>query len=124
MYERFSETAAAAVKTAVSAADALKCPEVLPDHLLLGIITTDDHIRSQLASVVTADEITRRLSQTRQPAETAAASSPAFKRILAYAAENAEKQRLPIQTAHLLAAILREGHSWSATTLTLRGLVL
>jgi len=102
--------------------------EIEPSHLLLGILRGDAALRTRILGKTTLDELRAELPHLAGPSKTATLSdapiSEASKRVMAFAAEEADMACSPgIAPEHLLAGLLREGTP-AAEVLEKRGITL
>ena len=113
MFERYSEKARRTIFWARSESIQLGTSEISPEHILLALFR-----EGTLADTLTAEiqgSIRREIEETHAPQEKQRQSSPdvplshSAKRVLAYAAEEAERMNHTwIGTEHLLVGLLRE----------------
>ncbi len=125
MFERYTEKARRAIFFAHYGASQTGSPYIETEHLLLGTL----HESPQLVSFP-VDTIHEQIQRTALKREKVSASadlplSNESKRVLAYAAEEAERLRhRHIGTEHLFLGLLREGNSRAANLLNERGITL
>jgi ATP-dependent Clp protease ATP-binding subunit ClpC len=129
MFERYSESARRALFFARYEVSQLGATEIDTEHLLLGLIR-EPHVRIArlLASWdLTAEGIRQDLearvaARARIPTSVEIPFSAAVRRILQYAAQEADQvDQHDIRPVHLLAALLREEGSVAASMLTSHG---
>jgi hypothetical protein len=119
MFERYTEKARRAIFFARYEASQYGSPYIESEHLLLGVMREDratvsyiESIRKELESHVTIHK--------RIPTSVEMPLSEECKRILTYAAEEAERLGQHVGTEHLLLAIRREEQSLAARLLQAR----
>jgi ATP-dependent Clp protease ATP-binding subunit ClpC len=131
MFERYTEAARRSVFFARYEASQFGSRRVEPEHLLMGILRESPELRRDWLGGAQGVAELRSALETRLPrsGEKIATSvdlplSHACKRVLAYAAEEAERLAHPhIDASHILLGILRE-NSPAAEALTERGVTL
>jgi ATP-dependent Clp protease ATP-binding subunit ClpC len=115
MFERYTEDARRAVFFARYEAAQVGNPYITPDHLLLGIIRENNALKQLFKLEESADAIRASLANSSSERFSASVDLPLSddsKRILAYAAEEAEMLGHKwIGSEHLLLGILREKSS-------------
>jgi len=132
MFERYTERARRALFFARYEASRFGSVSIEPDHLLLGVVREGKGLTDRLfASVRMSFESIRREIEARTEVREKVATSvempfgPLTKQVLEYAADEADRLRHNyIGTEHLLLALLREGTSAAAKTLTAHALTL
>ncbi|PYV31099.1 MAG: hypothetical protein DMG22_18125 [Acidobacteria bacterium] len=131
MFERYTEKARRVIFFARYEASQFGSPYIETEHLLLGLLREDKQLtnrflRSQISVVTIRKQIEGR-TQVREHISTSVdlPLSQECKRVLAYAAEEAERlSHKHIGTEHLLLGIMREDKSFAAQILDERGLRL
>src|SRR5438067_3485979 len=131
MFERYTEKARRVVFFARYEASQFGSPFIETEHLLLGLLREDEGLnyrvfRSHAAVETVRDKLISGMQQG-QPFSTAVdlPLSNACKRVLAYAAEEAERlQDKHIGTEHILLGLMREKESTAAQVLEEHGLEL
>jgi len=129
MFERYTERARRVIFFARYEASQFGSPEIESEHLLLGIVREDKalanrFLRSEVASI---REQVESQTTTREKTSTSVdlPLSNESKRVLAYAAEEAERlAHKHIGTEHLLLGLLREEKCFAAQILVGRGVRL
>jgi ATP-dependent Clp protease ATP-binding subunit ClpC len=131
MFERFSEEAKRVMFFARYEASRCRSPFIEGEHLLLGLLREDRNLTNrilqthpigELESIQNQIEAHRPISE-KTPASVDPPLSHECKRVLAYAAEEAEQRRhKPIGMEHLLLGLLREEKCFAARILHARGL--
>src|SRR5207249_5063240 len=129
MFERYTEKARRVIFFARYEASQFGSPYIETEHLLLGLLREDKQLtnrflRSQISVVTIRKQIEGR-TQVREHISTSVdlPLSQECKRVLAYAAEEAERlSHQHIGTEHLLLGLLREQKSFAAEILQERGL--
>ncbi|MBV9742329.1 MAG: ATP-dependent Clp protease ATP-binding subunit, partial [Acidobacteriia bacterium] len=131
MFERYTETAKRVIFFARYEASQFGTSEILPEHLLLGILREDKTLtRRILGESPVVEAIRKRIESEIPRGEKTLTSvdlpvSLASKRILAYAAEEAERlNHKQIAAEHMLAGILREKKTLAAKILTEHGITV
>lgn len=131
MFERYTEKARRAIFFARYEASQFGSECIETEHLLLGLMREDEALANRLGhSLGSIEAVRARVEKHRPVGEKVSTSvdlplSQEGKRILAYAAEEAERlAHKHIGTEHLLLGILREEKSLAATILHERGLTL
>ena len=131
MFERYSEKARRVIFFARYEASQFGSPYIETEHLLLGILREDKALTNRfLRSHAAVESIRQQIeSQTTSREKTATSVdlplSNESKRVLAYAAEEAERLAdSHIGAEHLLLGLLREEKCFAARILTERGLQL
>jgi ATP-dependent Clp protease ATP-binding subunit ClpA len=131
MFERYTEKARRVVFFARYEASQFGSPYIESEHLLLGLLREDKGLTHRFfQSVESVDEIRRQIENHTTVREKTSTSvdlplSNECKRILGYAAEEAERfGHQHIGTEHLLLGTLRERECFAAEILTRRGLKL
>lgn len=130
MFERFTEKARRVVFFARYEASQFGSPFIETEHLLLALLRENKHLLSPYIDHPAIAEIRREIEASTTIREKVSTEvdlplSNESKRILAYAAEEAEcASHAHIGTEHLLAAMLREERSLAASLLTSRGVML
>jgi ATP-dependent Clp protease ATP-binding subunit ClpC len=131
MFERYSEKARRVIFFARYEASEVGSPYIESDHLLIGLLReSGPALRKHMGGAVTMEELRAEITAStlrREPTSTSVdlTLSNECKRILAYAAE--EAQRLAhehIGTEHLMLGILREKDCFAARLLHGRGMNL
>src|ERR1051326_3160813 len=116
MFERYREDARRAIYFARWEAQQSGSVYIEPEHLLLGLTHEADAKANQLFALSSHTENFRSQFRPHPPAKSSSSVdlplSNASKRVLTYAAQEAEKlASKPIGTEHLLLGLLREGKS-------------
>jgi hypothetical protein len=130
MFERFTEKARRVIFFARHEAGQLGSSYIETEHLLLGLLREDKVFHSLLRSPSSAELIRRQIGQRTIGGKTVPASvdlplSNEGKRVLAYAAEEAEQlSDTHIGTEHLLLGLLREKSGFAAQLLNSEGVFL
>ncbi|MBZ5515987.1 MAG: ATP-dependent Clp protease ATP-binding subunit [Acidobacteriia bacterium] len=131
MFERYTEKARRVIFFARYEASQFGSPYIETEHLLLGLLREDKALTNRfLRSHASIESIRRQIEGRTTVREKVSTSvdlplSPECKRVLAYAAEEAERlQHKHIGTEHLLLGLLREDKSFAAEILHERGLRL
>ena len=132
MFERYTERARRVIFFARYEASQLGSPSIETEHLLLGLIREGKGLTSRLFSKnnLPMEEVRKEI-ETRSPYREKVSTSvdiplsPDSKRVLGYAAEEAERMlHNYIGTEHILLGLLREESSVAATILAERGMRL
>jgi len=128
MFERYTEKARRAIFFARYEASQFGSPYIETEHLLLGVLREDKALTARfLRSYASVESIRKQIEGHTIMREKVSTSvdlplSNECKRVLAYAAEEAERLAHPhIGTEHLFLGLLRESESWAAMILTERG---
>lgn len=131
MFERYTERARRVIFFARYEASQFGSTAIETEHMLLGLLREDRNLVNRFIGGVVPAEIIREEIQARIPMREKVATSVDLplthecKRILAYAAEEAERLRhRHIGTEHLFLGILREGNCGAAQILNGHGLQL
>ena len=131
MFERYTEKARRVVFFARYEASEFGAPSIETEHLLLGLLREDDALANRFLPSIDSVKSIRQRIRAVTPARPKISTSVDLplshesKRVLAYAAEEADKlKHKHIGTEHLLLALLREEKSLAATLLRERGLSL
>lgn len=131
MFERFTEKARRVIFFARYEASGLGSPYIETEHLLLGLLREDKRLRNLfLRSPGAAEAIRQEIEQNTAAREKIPTSvdlplSNESKRVLSYAAEEAERlSHKHIGTEHLFLGLLREEKCFAATLLRDRGVSL
>ncbi len=130
MFERFTEKARRTIFFARYEANALGSPNIECEHLLLGLLREDPDLARGIFESPEAPAAIRREIEAHRRGEKLTTSmdlplSHESKRVLAYAAEEAEQaNNLAISTKHLLLGLLREENSAVANLLARHGVQL
>ena len=131
MFERYTEKARRIIFFARYEASQLGSPYMETEHLLLGLLREDKALTSRfLPSYASVESIRRQIENQTTVRQAVSTSvdlplSNESKRILAYAAEEAERLgHKQIGTEHLLLGLLREEKCFTAQMLEERGLRL
>ena len=131
MFERYTERARRVIFFARYEASQFGSTTIETEHMLLGLLREDRNLVNRFIGGVVPTEIIREEIQARIPMREKVATSVDLplthecKRILAYAAEEAERlQHRHIGTEHLFLGILREGNCGAAQILNGHGLQL
>lgn len=131
MFERYTEKARRVIFFARYEASQFGSPYIETEHMLIGLLREDKALnRRFLHSNQSEEEIRKQIEGHTTIREKASTSvdlplSNQCKRVLAYAAEEAERMaHLHIGTEHLLLGLLREEKCFAAQILTERGLRL
>lgn len=124
MFERYTETARRVIFSARFFASEFGSTLIEPEHILLAILREEpDVLRPWLKSPHDYDALRVEIEdgqhgQERIPDSVDIPLSAASKRVLAYASEEAERQRhVNIRSSHLLAGLLREPNTGAAHAL-------
>ena len=128
MFERYTEKARRTIFFARYEASQFGCPYIETEHLLLGVLREDKELAHRfLRDVAAVEEIRRQIESATTVGEKISTSvdlplSNESKRVLAYAAEEAERlAHKHIGSEHLLLGLLREEKSFAAAILHERG---
>ncbi|MGA3371236.1 MAG: Clp protease N-terminal domain-containing protein [Terracidiphilus sp.] len=131
MFERYTEKARRVIFFARYEASQFGSPVIEPEHLLLGLLREDKALTNRfLRSHASVEAIRKKIGEQISVREKVSTSvdlplSSESKRVLAYAAEEAERLgHKHIGTEHLLLGILREEKCFAAALLLERGLKL
>ena len=131
MFERYTEKARRVIFFARYEASQFGQPYIETEHLLLGLLREDKALTNRfLRSHSTVESIRKQIERGTTVGERISTSvdlplSNESKRVLAYAAEEAERLvHKHIGTEHLLLGLLREQNCFAQTILTERGLEL
>ena len=131
MFERYTEKARRVIFFARYEASQFGSPYIETEHLLLGLLREDKALTNRfLRSHASIESIRKQIEGRTTIREKVSTSvdlplSQECKRVLAYAAEEAERlQHKHIGTEHLLLGLLREDKSFAAEILHERGLRL
>jgi ATP-dependent Clp protease ATP-binding subunit ClpC len=131
MFERYTEKARRVIFFARYEASQFGSPYIETEHLLLGLLREDKALTNRfLRSHASVESIRKQIEQRTVIREKVSTSvdlplSNECKRVLAYAAEEAERlSHKHIGTEHLLLGLLREEKCFAAEILTERGLRL
>lgn len=131
MFERYTEKARRVIFFARYEASQFGSPYIDTEHLLLGLLREDKALTNRfLRNITTVESIRQQIEQNTAVREKVPTSvdlplSNEGKRVLAYAAEEAERlSHRHIGTEHLLLGLLREEKSFAAAMLHERGLRL
>ncbi|MFC6644124.1 ATP-dependent Clp protease ATP-binding subunit [Granulicella cerasi] len=131
MFERYTEKARRVIFFARYEASQFGSPYIETEHLLLGLLREDKALTNRfLRSHTSVESIRKQIEQHTTVREKVSTSvdlplSNECKRVLAYAAEEAERlSHKHIGTEHLLLGLLREEKCFAAEILTERGLRL
>ena len=131
MFERYTEKARRVIFFARYEASQFGSPYIETEHLLLGLLREDKALTNRfLRSHTSVESIRKQIEQHTTIREKVSTSvdlplSNECKRVLAYAAEEAERlSHKHIGTEHLLLGLLREEKCFAAEILTERGLRL
>jgi ATP-dependent Clp protease ATP-binding subunit ClpA len=131
MFERYTEKARRTIFFARYEASQFGSPYIETEHLLLGLLREDKRLTNRfLRSHASVESIRRQIEARTLVREKVSTSvdlplSNECKRVLAYAAEEAERLgHAHIGTEHLLLGLLREGGCFAAQLLTERGVEL
>jgi len=131
MFERYTEKARRVIFFARFEASQFGSPYIETEHLLLGLLREDKAMASRLLPPDASMESIRKQVESRTPLGKFVSTSVDLpisnecKRVLAYAAEEAERlAHKHIGTEHLLLGLLREEKSFAAEMLRERGLTL
>jgi ATP-dependent Clp protease ATP-binding subunit ClpA len=123
MFERYTEKARRVVFFARYEASQFGSPYIETEHILLGILREDKAISARLLPVGAVDAVRKRIEDQTVKGHTFPTSvdlplSNECKRVLAYAAEEAERlNNKHIGSEHLLLGLLREKKSFGAQLL-------
>jgi catechol 2,3-dioxygenase-like lactoylglutathione lyase family enzyme len=131
MFERYTEKARRVIFFARYEASMFGSPLIETEHLLLGLLREDKALTTRLVgSRASVEAIRCQIEQSTPPREKISTSvdlplSNESKRVLAYAAEEAERlSHQHIGSEHLALGLLREDKSLGAQLLTQRGATL
>ncbi len=131
MFERYTEKARRVIFFARYEASQFGSPFIETEHLLLGLLREDKALTNRFLRSHTSIESIRKQIEGRTPIREKVSTSVDLplsqecKRVLAYAAEEAERlAHKHIGTEHLLLGLLREDKSFAAEILHERGLRL
>jgi len=131
MFERYTEKARRVIFFARYEASEFGSPYIETEHILLGLLRENKALTIQfLRSVDSVESIRKQIEASTTIREKTSTSvdlplSNECKRVLAYAAEEAERlSHTSIGTEHLLLGLLREEHCLAADLLHERGLSL
>ena len=131
MFERYTEKARRVIFFARYEASQFGSPYIETEHLLLGVLREDKALTNRFLRSHAAIESIRKQIEGRTPVREKVSTSVDLplsqecKRVLAYAAEEAERlSHKHIGTEHLLLGLLREDKSFAAEMLHERGLRL
>ncbi len=131
MFERYTEKARRVVFFARYEASQFGSPYIETEHLLLGLLREDKALTNRFLRSHASIESIRKQIEGKTPAREKVSTSVELplsqecKRVLAYAAEEAERlSHKHIGTEHLLLGLLREDKSFAAEILHERGLRL
>ena len=131
MFERYTEKARRVIFFARYEASQLGSPFIETEHVLLGLLREDKALTNRfLRSHASVEAIRKQIEARPRGGEKVSTSvdlplSNESKRVLAYAAEEAEKlSNSHIGTEHLLLGLLREENCFAAEILRERGLRL
>ncbi len=131
MFERYTEKARRTIFFARYEASQFGSPYIETEHLLLGLCREASGMLIRLATVENAFESLRSQVESRTPPRHGASASVDLplsnecKRVLAYAAEEAERlAHRHIGAEHLLLGLLREKGCYAAELLSERGITL
>ncbi|MGD0912331.1 MAG: Clp protease N-terminal domain-containing protein [Terracidiphilus sp.] len=131
MFERYTEKARRVIFFARYEASQFGLPYIETEHLLLGLLREDKALTNRfLHSHSSVESIRKQVEAHTTIREKVSTSvdlplSNESKRVLAYAAEEAERMgHKHIGTEHLLLGLLREGQSFAANLLKERGIEL
>jgi ATP-dependent Clp protease ATP-binding subunit ClpC len=131
MFERYTEKARRVIFFARYEASQFGSPYIETEHLLLGLLREDKALTNRFLRSHASIESIRKQIEGRTPAREKVSTSVELplsqecKRVLAYAAEEAERlSHKHIGTEHLLLGLLREDKSFAAEILHDRGLRL
>lgn len=131
MFERYTEKARRAIFFARYEAQQFGAPQIETEHLLLGLLREDQALTRQFLGPDSSVQSIRDEIESRTPARAAIAGSADMKlsnqskRVLAYAAEEAESLgHRHIGTEHLLLGLLREEKCRAAAILREAGVSL
>src|SRR5881628_556861 len=131
MFERYTEKARRVIFFARYEASQFGSPYIETEHLLLGLLREDKQLTNRFLRSHASIESIRKQVEGRTPSREKVSTSVDLplsqecKRVLAYAAEEAERlANKHIGTEHLLLGLLREDKSFAAEILHERGLRL
>jgi ATP-dependent Clp protease ATP-binding subunit ClpC len=131
MFERYTEKARRVIFFARYEASQFGSPEIETEHLLMGLLREDKALTNRfLSSHASVESIRKKIEEHTTIREKVSTSvdlpiSNESKRVLAYAAEEAEGMgHKHIGTEHLLLGLLREDQCFAATLLRERGVEL
>jgi len=131
MFERYTEKARRVIFFARYEASQFGSPYIETEHLLLGVLREDKALTNRFLRSHAAIESIRKQIEGRTPVREKVSTSVDLplsqecKRVLAFAAEEAERlSHKHIGTEHLLLGLLREDKSFAAEILHERGLRL
>jgi ATP-dependent Clp protease ATP-binding subunit ClpC len=130
MFERYTEKARRVIFWARSEASEFGAHWIETEHVLLGLLKEDKALAQRFLGATSSESI-RKIVESRVlrgsevvPTSVDMPLSHECKRVLAYGAEEAERQHKQIETDHLLLGLLREEKSLAATILHEQGLRL
>src|SRR5271157_2215742 len=131
MFERYTEKARRVIFFARYEASQFGCPFIETEHLLLGLLREDKALTNRFLRSHASIESIRKQVEVRTPVRDKVSTSVDLplsqecKRVLAFAAEEAERlSHKHIGTEHLMLGLLREDKSFAAEMLLERGLRL
>ncbi len=130
MFERYTEKARRTIFYARYEASQYGSPYIETEHLLLGLLREDRNLALHAGGVAAMEEMQRQVRAATPVREKVSTSvdlplSNESKRVLAYAAEEAERLgHKHIGTEHLFLGLLRESGSFAANLLAERGVKL
>ncbi len=131
MFERYTEKARRVIFFARYEASQFGSPYIETEHLLLGLLRENPALTSKvLPAIGSIEGIRKQIEERTTPREKTSTSvdlplSNESKRVLAYAAEEAEQlKQKHIGSEHLLLGLLREKNAFAAYLLNSRGLSL
>jgi len=129
MFERYTEKARRVIFFARYEASEFGAPGIETEHLLLGLLREDDALTQRFLSSLSSVDSIRQSVRAVTPARPKISTSVDLplshesKRVLAYAAEEADKlKHRHVGTEHLLLGLLREETFLAATLLRERGI--
>lgn len=130
MFERYNEGARRVIFFARYEASQYGSPDIETEHILLGLLRQDKALTNRLLRQDSVESIRKQIDSKSEKREKVSTSvdlplSNECKRVLAYAAEEAERLgHRHIGTEHLLLGLLREGRCFAAQILQERGVEL
>ncbi len=131
MFERYTEKARRIIFFARYEASQLGSPYIETEHLLLGLLREDKALANRFLENHAVIESIRKQIEAHTPVREKTPTSVDLplthecKRVLAYAAEEAERlKQQHISSAHLLLGLMRQEQTFAAQMLTERGLRL
>jgi hypothetical protein len=127
MFERYTESGRRAIFFARYESSQYGCDYIEPEHLLIAIFRVDRQFTDRFIKNATLDDVRKQIEghteiRPRMPTSVDLPLSDASKRVLSYAAEEAEQlAHKNIGPQHLLLGLLREEGSFAAEILRVNG---